>query len=858
MTQKATTVSIKGLSLLPNDLSIAPDGSCSTCDNVRLRRPGCLEPAEKLSSQLLLDITGDDTIFKSHADALDGYVVNFVKNTGTSNTATGLQIQNPDTLDAAYFTDVPDSSTDARTLQFEPGRTHVAFSRDRRIVAGERSPVTLTRNTADTAWELRISGMQQPGSLIGGVGATAGAGDAIVAPDGTQAYYKAVYLRRYKNYDLYSAPSAPFLVVNDSGSACSSVIVQILSNPAVTTAQTGDIAVVYRTPFVDIGTDPGDAFQECVRGFVDTGVGFLVLVEDVCPDGALGAYLYTNSQQEGELQANYPPPDSRGVVTYNDTTFYVANLDWPTMSFGISDYGVINDGAVVGIYTGTATSAGSGATFITFAGDVTSVLVPGMVLDHVGGSRIGYVTTVTLVGPNTRVDFSNAFGLPGVAGYTGASSVTASDSIQFDFLTYDGTTDTELFWYQSTNPWQLPFDITLAAEELGGIGVVALQVPAPPSVTLTLTQLQPGRVKSFTITVSHGEAYTQMDNVDLATHSAVKASVQRNGTSTVYFSKTSFPEAVPPSNRLEIGHGEILRVISDNNSWYALCTDGVYRVTGVGNDWTVIQVSKTARLVHPDAACVHNGVVYAWFADGVAQVTESGCSNFSDMAIGPLLQPEAKRVLQNWRDIWGTFLVAHDVEHELYLNISQWFAEGSSFVYSTTYVYNVLTQQWCTRTYLAAQSGAYNSELNTLYFGRNVTAAALQTADSESLGWADPVVKFNSFTAGVPGVLKEWIDCNLLIKSDVEFFDTSPANETLQFLFDEDLPIVNTVNWRLSTAWSLPREHITVPRRCKRRDELTFGFFLTGLNADEDPQSVYFNLQGLTFRYRVASETFQR
>ena len=74
-----------------------------------------------------------------------------------------------------------------------------------------------------------------------------------------------------------------------------------------------------------------------------------------------------------------------------------------------------------------------------------------------------------------------------------------------------------------------------------------------------------------------------------------KDSVQSVSESNVFFSKVGLPESVPPGNRFPVGHGKILRAVSDNNSWYALCTDGVYRVTGAGNDWFASGSKSPAR-----------------------------------------------------------------------------------------------------------------------------------------------------------------------------------------------------------------------------------------------------------------------
>lgn len=908
MPTKTVNVQVSGLAQQPNPLSGVPLGSLQQADNVVMRRPGMLEPAPRLDVQLLNDIPDDNQqVLKSFGDALDTFVCNIILGDGDvgAPTASGLQVQNthfPSTED--YFTGVRDSdatsAANLRRLNFFPGTSFQTFSRDRRIFTGTGTPYTLTSNTTDSALELRIAGMQQPGGILAIDWGSAPQSEVIVAPIDKQCYYKATFLRRYSNYDIESSPTAPFLYVNDSGSDQYAVRVRVRSNDETTPASAGDLCVLYRTPFSDIDVDPGDNFQECMRYTLDSSdvSDGGITMYDLCPDANLaGAELYTNETQQGAKQANYPPPDSRCIATYNDTTFYASNQDWPAVSFGIQDFGNIAGGAAIGRY-GVSISVTHGATSIVYPGDVgpgsVANLRPGMVVSYtvtsIADTAFGYVTSVVFAAGNTTVTFDGSYGLAGtVTPTTGAHFIYTSDSIRFEVLEYDGSTSNYLFWYQDPDPWTIPAWISGTNSQIRAIVVSTMSVPEPPSVNLSFVTSQVGRFQKYTVYLSRGFGYTQLDHVTTSgdSQTGIKASTQSMSQSLCFFSKTSQPESVPPLNSFSIGHGVIQRLISDQNSLYAMCTDGLYRITGGGNDWTVVQVSRTHMIVHPDAACVCNGIVFAWFTQGVCAVTESGPQNISDSAIGPTLQPIATDVLFNFQDNWGIFMASDDYQREIYLSVYPT-NDGSTVIQPyTTYAYSLTTNSWTTRSSLAPVSAAYVPAQTRLYWSNNVLdLPRLSWEDGANTGYEYPVVVFNEFTAGAPGVLKQWIDLNLLAENAYIFDETDGDNfhpVVLQFLFGEDdeAPYsFSGVNFMFFTETGVlddaegagypylcrtpayfSRAHNWVPKRLSVKDTLTAGFSVWSTPYETDGgtfyKSLYFQLLGITLRYRVASDTFQ-
>jgi hypothetical protein len=326
----------------------------------------------------------------------------------------------------------------------------------------------------------------------------------------------------------------------------------------------------------------------------------------------------------------------------------------------------------------------------------------------------------------------------------------------------------------------------------------------------------------------------------------------------VYFSKTSLPESVPPVNFFDVGHGTILRFVTDNNNLYALCSDGLYRISGVGNDWQVTQISRTSILVHPDAVATLNGQVFAWFTEGVCAVSPSGAKNVSSNNIGPSLDPLAKTFMASPGKYWTPSMSADPLEKELWLFTSQPLSGTGS-----PYILNLQTGNWFNRSVVHYACGAYVPQVSKLYFpgntGNITTGAPLLRFESDELGWENSEVRPNLFTAGAPGVLKQWVDMNLLIAREIVFFnEDSFPDETVQFLFENDAAVAQSSNFRYGTARSLQREHCWVPKRCAVQDTLKAGFVLLGVDHANQEQSVNFRLQGFVLRYRVASQTFQK
>jgi len=956
-TIKDTTVTMGGLSTFGNQLSGKPDGSLNDCDNVVLRQPGVLEPAPYLLEGQVLRTAAVTTIANlTSLYATAEADTQFVSVWGSGDGAGPLYKYWLSVYDlgagfAYNYQNVLLSPTTGATRNFflTPGDAQASWSRNRRLYSSDRGCMAWTRNTANTDYELRLAGMPAPKGVVAsnGIGGT-----PSIYPNPGVAAYRATLLRKYVDYTIESSPTPSVLLRVGINITTVNVVVHL---DTALDIRVGDIVVLYKTASVDDpdgDTNPGDDMQEALRvtlAAADLTAGFVALT-DTNRNSSLGASLYTSL--EGLTQSNAQPPNAHDVCTFGDTTFYAMTQDYPSLSFSIPNLGPKAAGAAVGNITFNVTTAGVNANTGTIPGDQTQTVLVGMLANQIDHptivSAVSYngttgLTTVTVTDQG-RVGY-----YPYFVGGAGVKLIIFSDTWTITINEYDGSTTTLLYdvWMPSVGfANQLPVEPHNAhiapdpQKALVRLGITRLETTPNPggttvSAIITLSMTQPAAFKSFTLNATHGNGYMLMNSytntsnttvgppaITTATNTAFKASVQSTDKATLYYSKSQLPESVPPGNFFPVGHGEIQRLFTDQNSLYAVCTDGLYRITGVGNDWTVVQLSRTFRLVSKNAVTSCLGTPFVWGLDGISAINESGARNVSTPYIGPALSYAAAQFTPNVvhpANEWPPCMTGDDSRQEVTLQLGTYSvtfsgATGSadSHSYGPPFVLNLTSLAFYKRTQIEASAMVYQPKWRmTLYFNthfdfpstftplvaweerpgeifmntgslpvyQNITARRYPT----SIFWI-----FNPFKAQA-SVLKQWIDCNVLIRrqtGDGEIIydvgpdsfgtwyaidsDESNVNAFFRFVFSNDELAFFTIdqarNWQYATPVSLPRQHCDIPRRVSVGDTLTVGCqiapraFTKPVDLAAVPNAISyprFRCEGFTLRYRVASDTFQ-
>lgn len=153
-------------------------------------------------------------------------------------------------------------------------------------------------------------------------------GVAVQFYRGSAVAYRILWGFRDANNNLiYGTPSQREVLVNTtSGSRDVSHTITVPSG-----ATTSYFFQIYRSPqTVSASIEPTDEMQLVYEANPSSGEisAKLITVTDNVPDSLKGVFLYTSSSQEGIGQANEPPPLSRDLALFSDSTFYV-NLTRP-------------------------------------------------------------------------------------------------------------------------------------------------------------------------------------------------------------------------------------------------------------------------------------------------------------------------------------------------------------------------------------------------------------------------------------------------------------------------------------------------------------------------------------------------
>lgn len=833
MAQKETTVQLLGLAKNPNRLAL-PQGSCSIADNVVLRKPGVISacPAQEEYDFTTNDGPADTGIpVRLFSNFNRNYAV-AVEMTPADGSVSTLRFSD----DAVLKTEVQVDPTTTRDLNFDPGETQHNFVRNRHVFTEHSAPVVVDVDGAGHATTVRPAGLPPPAYFTATV-------DLLLARPILQTAmytaYRAVYRRVTDNFELVSAPTPVEYFHNVSGGAAGvELTIGFLNSPLIA----GDYVDIYRVLQKATVDELGDDFALCVSyqiSAADIAAGS-VSFTDPTDDASLdaGEALYTNSSQQGAGQANLMPPASVDVETFNDVTFYATKNAWPIVSLFVPYktgdlHSESSDDKKHGIgkrlITGDTTI---GSPNITNVANVDGVAEFQLLGPNTGFPAGGTIVNITGSGPYTvRID-TNA------AATTSALVYTTTDTLKVRVFKDGVSTDTVL-----------PIASFHSLNEIAGTvpgcrallnGVFDTSATNIDGLSFSLWFPYPGFADSFEVYASNGANYSP--NTPFGTISGLSkfVSVQDTKRNRVYFSKAQLPEAVAPTNFLDVGKETVIKLKRTQSSLLAYCTDGLWRITGSGTDWSVDQLDPDCRLVHPDCVDSADNVTFAWVLDGLATCGDDGATTFSTDAIGPDIRAFAVKYIGLGAPyIWGPSLACDLRNREMWLNLCHVdrFAAGH---WDNSYIFNLDTQQFTTQSTSVISCQSYAPFLLNLLSG-SITANSYSLPSDSA--WLPANVQFNPITAGERGLLKQWIDVN-------SFFDARFFEAKLVLTFNT----VDTANL-IRLGAQLENMHFFVPRHCSSRPELQFGFQFIEEEGFPAPD---FDLNGWTARYRVASETIRR
>lgn len=902
MPEKSTQVSLAGLCQNSNQLALPP-GSCSQADNVTMRSPGTFEPMRRTVAQVsttnawdyvkanylkglerILEVarlpgSPDISVELTGGTTLTG-ALNVVSAPGVGSWA---QTQLTTIVNAAT------SPTSTRPLGFLSARTQSEFHKSRAYLC-EKWGVLTFDNTATTL-DLRFAGLLAPVVLTPSL-VTSGTDLWLVSTNSVK--YRAVFTEETSDGIVrFSGVSSGVVLRNNAGAPASSVLnIGVATKEPYARYTAGTLYVrLYRTSqaVVTDSSELVEDFRQVFKAQISSAqfTSGTIVVSDGCSEDSRdsGEPLYTNEGEEGALQVNYPPPASNDCVAFQDTMFYANRVAWPTVTLTPkAEVGFVGITGIrargVGIRNFNGGVTGTGAVSITgvSAGDLVGLTV---------GQRVTGSGTVSGI-PNFPIVSATIVDIIGTTVFIDRAAFATPDSNPINLLSFDQVKvygyyqDATQFYGQAdiTSPQTLPISAPLPATS------PTFGVPAPipgfraehPGVdtttfstgwTCTISYLgqylnlicgatSPVKTESnFFVRVTNPQNYvptivnvfTGFTNLNTAYPNEIQSITDRKP-NRLFFSKTGQPEAVPPSNYLDVGNGTIYKMWRTQNALLVYCSDGLYKVTGNGSDWTVTQVDPTALLVHPDCVTSLNNQCYAWLTTGMATVGEEGQNVISTEAIGPNI----RRISDTFRKVsgaasWGPAMTGDQFYNEVWLNVRQF--DIASWVFNTD------SKAFTTQTAVQFKGLCYaDSIARNVYITpqdvSNTQSTVVQTdylLDAASQRFFPAKVFLNPFVTAEAGNLKQWIDVNwfLFLTPDT----TSVTSSPVQGIFDGVTGLTSNIRQVTAIGRDL---HFWVPRRSVLADQLNVGLLTFSSSAPAD--APFFRLFGLTIRSRVASDTF--
>lgn len=467
---------------------------------------------------------------------------------------------------------------------------------------------------------------------------------------------------------------------------------------------------VYRTSAsVNAAAEPFDDFRLVAEQNLtaqDVSNGFLTYTDDLPAlllDGQ--PFLYTNSNQEGILQANARPPRAEDITVFKGYAFYANTVQYHILGLTMVDPSLIASGDTVTLTDGTTTE-----TYV-FVGNAANEAVGNESLTEsvaVSGTTVTFTHTNHgfLNGDVLRVTDSGTSNVP-----TGNYAISNVAANTFDItlgasgpltgtLTYEGLsrglnrlvkrvvtagniTVSQAIYFTAS--------YFIKAINRNAASIVFAQytseVTAPPgAISLLAKNLQQD---AFRLTASSATAVGAAFEPKLPTSGTAVQSESDIGPNRLYIAKLNEPEAVPLFNIRDVGSraSPILRVAALRDSIIILKDDGIYRLNGDStNNFTVTALDNTVFVKATDSVVVLNNSVYCLSNQGVVQITDSAVRIVSRI-IEPLLTAILGQDLED-----NTSAVGYESERLYLLAVKR--PNTLSSVADVTYCYNYLTEAW--------------------------------------------------------------------------------------------------------------------------------------------------------------------
>lgn len=891
-------VTVSGLSTNPNS-SALPAGSCAVATNVVSRRPGLLTPCPSSTALLTVPVANNTTGRALWSDA-DNAVMAVTPSAsdpnhwipGTNETQTGWitaftvnqQVNAVQKWQLTQLQIGKFASYAYRNIGFLPGMTHATYSHFRTVITEKWGNIVTDGQGANT---IRWAGLVPPD--LDSVPVTAST-DYPWFIDGNSVLYRAHYSLESRN------PAKPFDVVGPVSNVIAAyatvtgyttvTLFVSRSEPYLASSAEYDVYInLYRGTQDDV-----DSAQELPYDFrlvqkvklSDAHVDQLQIIDKVSDVGRrAGAQLYSNPEQQGEDSSNYCPPTARDVSVFRDTTFYANRASLPELTVTVPGpmldsinlpglFSTADKTSGIGVRRLANLSFTNGSTTVTTVDSLLGIVPGQLILAAISPTNL--FTSIVSVGSGT---FTLATPWTGATGTGGFGIV--QDAYKMTVYYADGTAAQ---FHNVVSPRSI-FTQSLYGGFPPAPGLRILgpfpDYPVPAQgreITFIFTYPAIKRVVYFELCLTNGQNYSPAYTGDFITGTLPLKSACDTRPNRLFFSKTGQPEAVPLTNYIDVGAGTILKTEPTQSALLCLCTDGLWRVTGEAAPWQVYQVDPTVTLLHPSCLTTLNNQIYGWVEDGLALIGEDGAQTISTDAVGPDIRSWATTI-KGWGApyFWGPSMMGDRFWNEVWLNVYRAYSTGAGGPDAvTTLVYNTDSKNFTRLQAPLFSNMVYSPDANRLVSSVFISGTPNNIAlmvqsdfyDPAGDGWLPATVWFNALQTEDKGKLKQWMDVNYFV-ANVQT-TVGPLTSSMHALFDarntSTDPLEADFSVNSQNMVQLSRDvHFWVPRRAVLSDQLQIGVKFRAAPDDttvSSPFGFYFELQGFTVRYRVASDTFKR
>ncbi len=517
---------------------------------------------------------------------------------------------------------------------------------------------------------------------------------------------------------------------------------------------------VYRTQFFSVGVDgtypdPGDEMY-LVAELTPTSTDITnnyIAYSDIVTDGLLGQPLYTNQNQDGDVQARSVPPCAKDVAYFNDTAFYANTISKQRLIVSI----LAVDSSGIGTYSGVTVGD------VIQVGDLSMIAVDGgttglpVAAENLGGPDYWKFAIDRTTGAGSEIvrvqrtteSFCYKYNLWSnvASGRYYAYNITGANDIVGKILFEERAINGSVKCYFNCNrldspPQFIPTPVTntLAAGLARGLSLGVTQVnnlgagtgfdisfnaahtylvgdqvffswfgvttagsnsKVPPNA-YTITSIPANAAGDFRIRINVTVGSIATDTWGGAPpyvgycHLIVSTIASSNDarTNRVMYSALQEPEGVPLLNSFEIGRNdaECIRLQPLGQSLFVFKEDGLFRITGQAGGWQVDEFDASVRLLASESIATVNGCIYCLTDQGVVRINESGCNVISREIENDLYSAIAANTSITRKEAFG---IGYDDDRKYIL----WMPTSSSDTRPTqAFVYNMFTKSWTKRT----------------------------------------------------------------------------------------------------------------------------------------------------------------